>query len=37
MAIDTSLAGVVSFLRDNDNLIKQVMESAESTATEIEA
>lgn len=37
MAIQTSIAGVVGFLRDNDNLIKQVMESAESATTEISA
>jgi acetate kinase len=37
MAIETSIAGVVGFLRDNDNLIKQVMESAESATTEISA
>lgn len=37
MAIETSLAGVVGFLRNNDNLIKQVMESAESATTEISA
>lgn len=37
MAIETSLAGIVGFLRDNDNLIKQIMESAESATTEIEA
>src|SRR5512134_2540718 len=37
MAIETRLAGIVGFLRDNDNLIKQIMESAESATTEIEA
>jgi hypothetical protein len=37
MAIETSIAGVVGFLRDNDNLIKQVMESTESATTEISA
>lgn len=30
-----SIEGVVSFLRDNDNLIKQLMETAESAAQEI--
>jgi flagellar capping protein FliD len=37
MAIETSIAGVVGFLRDNDNLIKQVMENTESATTEITA
>jgi GGDEF domain-containing protein len=37
MAIEPSIAGVVRFLRDNDNLIKQVMESAEGATTELSA
>jgi hypothetical protein len=32
-----SIEGVVSFLRDNDNLIKQLMETAESATQEITA
>jgi len=31
----TSIEGVVSFLRDNDNLIKQLMETAEGATQEI--
>jgi hypothetical protein len=37
MSIDTSIQGVVGFLEDNDNLIKQIMETAESATTEIAA
>lgn len=33
--METSMAGVVGFLEDNDNLIKQVMETAESANQEI--
>ena len=33
--MNTSVAGVLSFLKDNDNLIKQLMETAESATTEI--
>ena len=37
MAIDRSIQGVVSFLEDNDNVIKQIMETAEGATTEIAA
>lgn len=33
--MNTSIEGVVSFLEDNDNLIKQLMETAESATLEI--
>ncbi|MBS0183576.1 MAG: hypothetical protein JSS39_14360 [Nitrospira sp.] len=33
--METSIAGVVGFLEDNDSLIKQVMETAEGTHQEI--
>ena len=33
--MDTSIEGVVSFLEDNDNLIKQLMETAGSATQEI--
>ena len=33
--METSIAGVVSFLEDNDSLIKQLMETAESANQEI--
>ena len=33
--MNTSIEGVVSFLEDNDNLIKQLMETAESATQEI--
>jgi predicted RNase H-like nuclease (RuvC/YqgF family) len=33
--METSIAGVVGFLEDNDNLIKQLMETAESASQEI--
>lgn len=33
--METSIGGVVSFLQDNDNLIKQLMETAESAHQEI--
>ncbi|MGE3979506.1 MAG: hypothetical protein AB7F94_18265 [Nitrospira sp.] len=33
--METSMAGVVSFLEDNDSLIKQVMETAEGAHQEI--
>ena len=33
--METSIAGVVGFLEDNDNLIKQLMETAESANQEI--
>lgn len=33
--METSIAGVVGFLEDNDNLIKQLMETAESAHQEI--
>ena len=33
--MDISIEGVVSFLEDNDNLIKQLMETAESATQEI--
>ena len=34
--MNRSIEGVITFLRDNDNLIKQLMETAESATTEIE-
>ena len=34
--MNRSIEGVVTFLRDNDNLIKQLMETAESATNEIE-
>ncbi|MEK6802695.1 MAG: hypothetical protein AABZ34_08505 [Nitrospirota bacterium] len=34
--MNRSIEGVVTFLQDNDNLIKQLMETAESATTEIE-
>jgi len=34
--MNRSIAGVVTFLQDNDNLIKQLMETAESATTQIE-
>ena len=33
--METSIAGVVGFLEDNDSLIKQLMETAESASQEI--
>ena len=33
--METSIAGVVGFLEDNDSLIKQLMETAESAQEEI--
>jgi hypothetical protein len=33
--VNTSIEGVISFLQDNDNLIKQLMETAESATQEI--
>ncbi len=33
--METSIAGVVGFLEDNDSLIKQLMETAESASEEI--
>ncbi|MCC2640896.1 MAG: hypothetical protein K0S45_1309 [Nitrospira sp.] len=33
--MDASIQGVVTFLRDNDSLIKRLMETAESATTEI--
>ena len=35
--MNRSIDGIVTFLQDNDNLIKQLMETAESATTEIEA
>ena len=35
--MNQSIEGVVTFLQGNDNLIKQLMETAESATTEIEA
>ena len=34
--MNRSIEGVVTFLQDNDNLIKQLMETAESATTDIE-
>ena len=34
--MNRSIDGIVTFLQDNDNLIKQLMETAESATTEIE-
>lgn len=34
--MNRSIEGVVTFLQDNDNLIKQLMETAESATTQIE-
>lgn len=34
--MNRSFEGVVTFLRDNDSLVKQLMETAESASTEIE-
>ena len=34
--MNRSIEGVVTFLQDNDNLIKQLMETAESATNEIE-
>ena len=34
--MDRSIEGVVTFLQDNDNVIKQLMETAESATHDIE-